>query len=71
MKADEFGRFNHLPKAQLAAVVDGLCGYGLVDAADGCTDAGRKTRESGSRPPSPTSWWRRRTTCSTRTNSTS
>jgi hypothetical protein len=33
------------PKAQLAAVVDGLRGRGLVDAADGFTDASRETRE--------------------------
>lgn len=45
MRAEEFGRTHHLPKAQLAAVVDGLRGRGLVDAADGFTDAGRETRE--------------------------
>jgi hypothetical protein len=45
MRAEEFGRIHHLPKAQLAAVVDGLRGRGLVDAAGGFTDAGRKTRE--------------------------
>jgi len=44
MRAEEFGRL-HLPKAQLAAVVDGLRGRGLVDAAGGFTDAGRETRE--------------------------
>jgi hypothetical protein len=45
MRAAEFGRIHHLPKAQLAAVVDGLRGRGLVDAAGGFTDAGRETRE--------------------------
>jgi DNA-binding MarR family transcriptional regulator len=45
MRTGEFGRIHHLPKAQLAAVVDGLRGRGLVDAAAGFTDAGRKTRE--------------------------
>lgn len=45
MRAQEFGRVHHLPKAQLAAVVDGLRGRGLVDAAGGFTDAGRQTRE--------------------------
>jgi len=45
MRAEEFGRIHHLPKAQLAAVVDGLRGRGLVDAAGGFTDAGRETRE--------------------------
>jgi hypothetical protein len=45
MRAEEFGRIHHLPKAQLAAVVDGLRSRGLVDAAGGFTDAGRETRE--------------------------
>src|SRR5499427_4548333 len=45
LRAEEFGRIHHLPKAQLAAVVDGLRGRGLVDAAGGFTDAGRETRE--------------------------
>ncbi len=45
MRAEEFDRIHHLPKAQLAAVVDRLRGRGLVDAADGFTDAGRETRE--------------------------
>ena len=45
MRAEEFGRVHHLPKAQLAAVVDGLRGRGLVDAAGGFTDAGRETSE--------------------------
>nr|WP_254125477.1 MarR family transcriptional regulator [Amycolatopsis sp. CA-230715] len=45
MKAEEFGRVHHLPKAQLAGVVDGLRGRGLVDADGGFTDAGRETKE--------------------------
>jgi hypothetical protein len=45
MKAEEFGRTHHLPKAQLTAVVDGLRGRGLTDAAGGFTDAGRETSE--------------------------
>src|SRR2546421_2561529 len=45
MRAEEFGRIHHLPKAQLAAVVDGLRDRGLVDAAGGVTDAGRETKE--------------------------
>jgi hypothetical protein len=45
MKAEEFGRTHHLPTAQLAAVVDGLRGRGLVDAAGGFTVAGRETSE--------------------------
>jgi hypothetical protein len=45
MRAEEFGRIRHLPEARLAAVVDGLRGRGLVDAAGGFTDAGRETRE--------------------------
>ncbi|TQS17227.1 MarR family transcriptional regulator [Microbispora hainanensis] len=44
MMAEDFGRIHHLPKAQLAAVVDGLRDRGLVDAAGGFTDAGRETR---------------------------
>ena len=45
MKAEEFGRIHHLPEPQLAAVVDGLRGRGLVNAAGGFTDVGRETRE--------------------------
>ena len=45
MRAEEFGRIHHLPKARLAAVVDGLHGRGLVDAAGGFTDAGRQIRQ--------------------------
>ncbi len=45
MRAEEFGRVHHLPKEQLAAVVDGLRARGLVDAAGGFTGTGRQTRE--------------------------
>ena len=45
MRAEEFDRIHHLPGAQLAAVIDGLRGRGLLDAASGLTDAGRETRE--------------------------
>lgn len=45
MRAEEFGRIHHLPKARLAAVVDGLRDRGLVDAAGGFTDAGRETKQ--------------------------
>jgi hypothetical protein len=45
VKAEEFDRTHHLSKAQLDAVVDGLRGRGLVDAAGGFTDGGRETGE--------------------------
>ncbi|WP_433790046.1 SCO6745 family protein [Actinoplanes sp. CA-252034] len=45
MRAEEFGRVHHLPRPQLAAVVDGLRAGGLVDADGGLTTAGRQTRE--------------------------
>jgi DNA-binding MarR family transcriptional regulator len=45
MRAEEFGRVHHLPKAQLSAVIDGLRDRGLVTAAGGFTDMGRETRE--------------------------
>ena len=45
MRAEEFGRVHHLPREQLAAVVDGLRDRGLVNAAGGFTDAGRDVRE--------------------------
>jgi hypothetical protein len=44
MRAEEFGRIHHLPKAQLATVVDGLRRRGLVDATGGFTDTGRETK---------------------------
>ncbi|WP_327002138.1 MarR family transcriptional regulator [Dactylosporangium sp. NBC_01737] len=45
MRPEKFGRIHHLPEAQLAAVIDGLRGRGLVDAAGAFTDAGRETKE--------------------------
>lgn len=45
MRPEEFGRLHHLPKSQLAAVVDGLRVRGLVDAAGAFTDAGRKAKQ--------------------------
>ncbi|HJP72744.1 MAG TPA: MarR family transcriptional regulator [Pseudonocardiaceae bacterium] len=45
MKAEEFSRTHHLPRAQLADVVDGLRRRGLVDAAGGFTEAGREIRQ--------------------------
>lgn len=45
MRPQEFGRIHHLPEAQLSAVIDGLRARGLVDTADGFTDAGRRTKE--------------------------
>ncbi|MBL7259431.1 SCO6745 family protein [Paractinoplanes lichenicola] len=44
-KAHEFGRLHHLPREQVAAVVDGLRGRGLVDAGGGFTEAGRELRQ--------------------------
>jgi hypothetical protein len=45
MRAEEFGRTQHLPETQLASVVDGLRRRGLVDAAGSFTAAGRAIRE--------------------------
>src|SRR5437660_8674123 len=45
MRAEEFGRLHHLPKAQLASVLDGLRRRGLVGADGGFTDAGRAVQE--------------------------
>lgn len=45
MKAEEFGRIHHLPKARLTAVVDGLRDRGFVNATGGFTDAGQETKE--------------------------
>ncbi|HEX7167879.1 MAG TPA: hypothetical protein VF230_12935 [Acidimicrobiales bacterium] len=41
---DEFGRVSHLPKAQLAAVVDGMRARGLIGADGWLTDDGRRTK---------------------------
>jgi DNA-binding MarR family transcriptional regulator len=45
MRAEEFGRIHHLPKAQLTAVVDGLRRRGLVNTAGGFTGTGREIKE--------------------------
>ena len=45
MRPEEFGRIHHLPKPQLAAVVDGLRSRGLANPTGGYTNAGRETRE--------------------------
>ncbi|WP_103889425.1 SCO6745 family protein [Actinacidiphila yanglinensis] len=42
---ESFGRIHHLPKARLAAVVDGLRERGLVDPDGRFTDAGRATKQ--------------------------
>jgi len=46
MPAHEFGRVSQLPRAQLAAVVDGMRARGLVGDDGWLTAAGRKTQES-------------------------
>jgi hypothetical protein len=43
--AETFGRIHHLPKAHLAAVMDGLRDRGLLDADGRFTDAGRATKD--------------------------
>jgi hypothetical protein len=45
MRADEFGRVSHLPRAQLAAVVEGMRSRGLIGADGWLTAAGRQTKE--------------------------
>jgi DNA-binding MarR family transcriptional regulator len=45
MRAEEFGRINHLPPARVVAVLDRLRARGLVDAEGWFTDAGRELRE--------------------------
>jgi hypothetical protein len=45
MRAEEFGRINHLPPTQVAAVVERLRDRGLVDTAGWFSDAGRELRE--------------------------
>jgi hypothetical protein len=45
MPAESFGRVSHLPRAQLAAVVDGMRARGLVDADGWLTAAGQQTKE--------------------------
>ncbi len=45
MPPEKFGRVSHLPRAQLAAVVDGMRGRGLVGADGWLTAAGRQAKE--------------------------
>jgi hypothetical protein len=45
MPADQFGRVSHLPKAQLAAVVDGMRSRGLIGDDGWLTAAGREVKE--------------------------
>jgi hypothetical protein len=45
MPAEQFGRVSHLPKAQLAAVVDGMRTRGLVGADGWLTADGRQIKE--------------------------
>lgn len=45
MPAAQFGRVSHLPRAQLAAVVEGMQVRGLVGADGWLTDAGRQVKE--------------------------
>ncbi|MGQ4403498.1 MarR family transcriptional regulator [Streptomyces hayashii] len=42
---ESFGRVHHLPRARLAAAMDGLRGRGLVDAEGRFTDAGREIKQ--------------------------
>jgi hypothetical protein len=43
--AESFGRIHHLPRARLAAVMDGLRERGLLDDSGRFTDAGRATKD--------------------------
>src|SRR5215210_7319408 len=43
--AEQFGRVSHLPRAQLAAVVDGMCTRGLIGADGWLTAAGRQVKQ--------------------------
>lgn len=45
MPAEQFGRVWHVPRAQLAAVVDGMRARGLIGADGWLTDAGREAKE--------------------------
>ena len=45
MPAEQFGRVSHLPRAQLAAVVDAMRARGLVGADGWLTAAGRQIKE--------------------------
>ncbi len=45
MPAEQFGRVSHLPRAQLAAVIDGMRARGLVGADGWLTNLGRQTKQ--------------------------
>jgi hypothetical protein len=45
LRAEEFGRINHLPPAQVVAVVDRLRARGLVDDEGWFSETGRQLRE--------------------------
>ena len=45
MPVDQFDRLHHLPRAQVAAVVDGMRDRGLVDPAGAFTSTGRELSE--------------------------
>ena len=45
MPAHEFGRVSHLPRAQLAAVVEGMAARGLIGTDGWLTAAGRQIKE--------------------------
>jgi hypothetical protein len=45
MPAEDFGRVSHLPRARLAAVVDGMRARGLVGADGWLTSAGLETKQ--------------------------
>jgi len=43
--AEEFGRLSHVPRAKLAAVIEGMRARGLIGADGWLTAAGRTTKE--------------------------
>ena len=45
MPAEEFGRVSHLPKAQLAGVIDGMRARGIIGTDSWLTTAGRQIKE--------------------------
>jgi hypothetical protein len=45
MPAEEFGRVQHLPAAQLAAVIDGMRDRGLIDDEGSLSERGRAVKQ--------------------------
>ena len=45
MPAERFGRIHHLPRAQIAAVVDGMRERGLIADDGGLSDEGRAVKQ--------------------------